>query len=149
MNELENQPITIHTPEQNEVAGVETNLEMMENQMLRFLMNESQGSNAGSVIIAERDLLCGAANCTIDPETGKIQEFSNKSEQPGETVAHCYFKVAGDQHSDFQKIVGFELDRLSDSQVKLSEFALGVIAASIEKFNKNHADETLLKRPAK
>lgn len=131
--------------ETREAEKVDRNMLMLKDKMVRLLMDESIGGNAGKIEIDGEYFPQAAANGLVDAETGEIIVFGNPQDtrdQEREKTEEFAFVVAVDDsrcHSFFR----ITFCRKNDSL--FSESALRVLAKTIERYNrenetKNNAD---------
>ncbi len=110
------------------------NAEIIKSEMMRLLIEESIGGNAGSAVVNGRKYLCAAANGYADKETGRIITFGNIQDLPEEITANnekFTFRVAlgGARDPKFMHIVDFYGgDNFSDT-------GRDILEKTIERFN--------------
>ena len=88
-------------PENSEEAILSHNLLQMRSSMMRVLMDESMGGNAGTVQIGGKPFSCAAARGFADASSGKIMAFGNYQDVP-ESIRSVYPQFV------FRIAVGFE-----------------------------------------
>ena len=114
----------------------ERNLEYMKKALAKAASEESWGGNAGVFKAANGEHMVAAAlNFRINSKTGEIAAFTNYGHPAyteNEDLAECTFRIVNGGHKIVQT---FQSDELSDN-------AKGVLAASVEEWNREKTAHT-------
>lgn len=110
-------------PENTEESILSHNLLQMRSSMMRVLLDESIGGNAGTVVIGGKPFSCAAARGFADAHSGKIIAFGNYQDVPqdirGEYPEFVFRIIVGDGRGNpFWRIIESYADGSFSSRAK-------------------------------
>jgi len=125
-------------PENTEEGILSHNLLQMRSSMMRVLMDESVGGNAGTIEMGGKPFSCAAARGFADAHSGKIIAFGNYQDVP-ENIRSLYPEFV------FRIVVGFgqgnPLSRIIEcfSAGSFSSKAKAMLEKTMERWNSTSA----------